>query len=253
MRASRCWRRSSTCSIRRTAWRPRCGNRGTAPAPGSTRSWSRRSKRVAAQPDFWEMLRSDDLQQADLRSGARRRHVVRRRGLSRRHRGRLRPGHRLQKPYTSGHSERVTLFTDLIAEQLGFAPERAAGCSARRCCTTSASSASATHSRQARQARCRRMGGDAAARRLQRDDPSRIAAFEAIWPPSRARITSGSTAKAIRAACRARRSRSKPACITTADIFDALTADRPYRAAMPEEGARHHGRDGRHGDRSALL
>jgi HD-GYP domain-containing protein (c-di-GMP phosphodiesterase class II) len=29
-----------------------------------------------------------------------------------------------KSPYTSGHSERVTLFTDLIAEQLGFSDER---------------------------------------------------------------------------------------------------------------------------------
>ena len=29
-----------------------------------------------------------------------------------------------KSPYTSGHSERVTLFSDLIAEELAFSPER---------------------------------------------------------------------------------------------------------------------------------
>lgn len=36
----------------------------------------------------------------------------------------LRSGGRLEKPYTAGHSERVTLFTDMIAEQLAFEPEQ---------------------------------------------------------------------------------------------------------------------------------
>ena len=31
------------------------------------------------------------------------------------------------KPYTSGHSERVTLFTDMIAEQLASVPTSDAG------------------------------------------------------------------------------------------------------------------------------
>ena len=46
-----------------------------------------------------------------------------------------------KSPYTSGHSERVTLFSDMIAEQLGLRPSAGAGSSARRCCMTSANSA----------------------------------------------------------------------------------------------------------------
>jgi response regulator RpfG family c-di-GMP phosphodiesterase len=49
-----------------------------------------------------------------------------------------------------------------------------------------------------------------------------VSVRSANLPRSPARITSAWTARAIRAASR-----------ETADIFDALTADRPYRAAMP--------------------
>ena len=77
-----------------------------------------------------------------------------------------------KSPYTSGHSERVTLFTDLIAEQIGLARRASALAQARR--------AAARHRqarreqfdpRQAGQARRGRMGGDEAARRAHRDDP----------------------------------------------------------------------------------
>ena len=77
-------------------------------------------ERVAANPKFWETLRSDDLQQAIFA---------------------LEPAQQSsivdddylddvaaafaqvidsKSPYTSGHSERVTLLADLIAEQLGL-------------------------------------------------------------------------------------------------------------------------------------
>jgi HD domain-containing protein len=47
-----------------------------------------------------------------------------RRGLSRRYRGRLRPGGGFQESVHQGHSERVTLFTDMIAGQLEFSAEQ---------------------------------------------------------------------------------------------------------------------------------
>ena len=63
-----------------------------------------------------------------------------------------------KSPYTSGHSERVTLFTDLVAEEMGFLPET------RRAAARHRQARRQQHrSRQARQARRRRMGGDQAA------------------------------------------------------------------------------------------
>ena len=80
-------------------------------------------ERGAANPEFWETLRSDDLQQATFA---------------------LEPAQQCsivdedylddsaaafaqivdsKSPYTSGHGERVTLFADLIAEQLGLPAE----------------------------------------------------------------------------------------------------------------------------------
>ena len=47
------------------------------------------------------------------------------------------------------------------------------------------------------------------------------------------RTTSGSTAAAIRAACAPTQISLETRIITVADIFDAITADRPYRAAVP--------------------
>ena len=44
---------------------------------------------------------------------------------------------------------------------------------------------------------------------------------------------SGSTAKVIRAGSRRTRSSWKRGSSSTADVFDALTADRPYRKAFP--------------------
>ena len=52
----------------------------------------------------------------------------------------------------------------------------------------------------------------------------------------RPRTTSGSTAAAIRAAWTAR-DRGETRIITVCDFYDALTADRPYRAAMPVDQA----------------
>jgi hypothetical protein len=60
-----------------------------------------------------------------------------------------------------------------------------------------------------------------------------VSARLANSPRSPARIMSGWTAKAIPVASRETRSAWTPRIITTGDIFDVLTADRPYRAAMP--------------------
>jgi putative nucleotidyltransferase with HDIG domain len=138
-----------------------------------------------------------------------------------------------KSPYTSGHCERVTLFADMIAAELGFDVE---------------------HRRKLRRAALLHDIGKLGVSNAVLDKPgklddaewvqmklhpvfseeilSRIKAFSDI-----ARIGGthherldgkgyprGLTAEAIDLDTR---------IVTTADIFDALTADRPYRAAMP--------------------
>ena len=62
-RASRCWRRSSTCSMTQSAPRRRSREvRAPLRHAGSIRDWSRRFARVAARPEFWDDARgADDL------------------------------------------------------------------------------------------------------------------------------------------------------------------------------------------------
>jgi HD-GYP domain-containing protein (c-di-GMP phosphodiesterase class II) len=138
-----------------------------------------------------------------------------------------------KSPFTAGHSERVALFTDMICESLGFDPER------RR--------------RLKRAALLHDIGKLGVSNQIL-DKPDRL--DEAEWRVMRShaemsqRILSrvapfadlaiiggahherldgkgyplGLTADAIPLDVR---------IVTVADIFDALTADRPYRKAMP--------------------
>jgi len=138
-----------------------------------------------------------------------------------------------KSPYTSGHCERVTLFADMIAEQMGFGTE---------------------HRRKLRRAALLHDIGKLGVSNAVLDKPaklddaewqqmkqhpafseeilSRIKAFADIARIGGAHherldgkgYPRGVTAEAIDMDTR---------IVTTADIFDALTADRPYRAAMP--------------------
>jgi HD-GYP domain-containing protein (c-di-GMP phosphodiesterase class II) len=190
-------------------------------------------ERVAAQPSFWDMLRSDDLQEA-LYS--------------------LEPAQETKvvdddylddiaeafadvidskSPYTSGHSRRVTLFTDMIAEKLQFSSERR---------------------RWLRRAALLHDIGKLGVSNSVLDKPgkldedewaamkmhavyseqilARIAAFSDLAPIAAAhheRLDGNGYPNGLRGDAISYDTR----IITTADIFDALTADRPYRAAMP--------------------
>jgi HD-GYP domain-containing protein (c-di-GMP phosphodiesterase class II) len=74
-------------------------------------------ERVAASPDFWKMLRSDDLQTAIFAlEPAQKRSLVDEDYLDD-IAAAFAQVIDSKSPYTRGHSERVTLFTDLIAEQ----------------------------------------------------------------------------------------------------------------------------------------
>ena len=138
-----------------------------------------------------------------------------------------------KSPYTSGHSERVTLFTDLVAEQLAF---------------------SAAQRRWLKRAALLHDIGKLGVSNAILDKPgkldddewtamrmhaahseailSRIGAFRQLAPIAGAhheRLDGKGYPRGLFAEDICLETR----IITTADIFDALTAERPYRAAMP--------------------
>ncbi|QXX75285.1 3'3'-cGAMP-specific phosphodiesterase 3 [Methylovirgula sp. HY1] len=138
-----------------------------------------------------------------------------------------------KSPYTSGHSERVTLFTDMIAEQMGFSAERR---------------------RWLKRAALLHDIGKLGVSNAILDKPGKLDADE--WPSMRmhaamsetilSRIGAFRELAPIAAAHHERLDGKgyprglkgdqivlETRIITTADIFDALTADRPYRTAMP--------------------
>jgi HD-GYP domain-containing protein (c-di-GMP phosphodiesterase class II) len=190
-------------------------------------------ERVAASDAFWQMLRSDKLQTAIFE---------------------LEPAQRQtfvdedylddiaaafaqvidsKSPYTSGHSERVTLFTDLIAEQMGFSNEKR---------------------RWLKRAALLHDIGKLGVSNSILDKPAKL--DDAEWAAMKlhalyseqilSRIDAFSDLALVAAAHHERLDGKgyphglagnqialETRIITTADIFDALTAKRPYRDAMP--------------------
>ncbi|WP_346896124.1 HD-GYP domain-containing protein [uncultured Roseibium sp.] len=142
-----------------------------------------------------------------------------------------------KSPYTAGHSERVTLFTDLIAEQLGYSePDR----------------------RKLKRAALLHDIGKLGVSNMVLDKPGKLDEDEwrsiRLHPVYSDQILSQVAAFAdLSAIARGHHERLDGKgypdglsgneigmdirIVTTADIFDALTADRPYRAAMPIEKA----------------
>jgi putative nucleotidyltransferase with HDIG domain len=142
-----------------------------------------------------------------------------------------------KSPFTSGHSERVTLFADLIAEQLGFNPEQR---------------------RWLKRAALLHDIGKLGVSNSILDKPGKLDDEE--WMAMKTHTTLGETILSQIAAFsdistiagahherldgkgypRGRGGNELSLdvrVVTTADIFDALTADRPYRKAMPVDKA----------------
>ncbi|MTI46119.1 putative nucleotidyltransferase with HDIG domain [Roseibium hamelinense] len=138
-----------------------------------------------------------------------------------------------KSPFTAGHSERVTLFTDMIAEQLGY---------------------SARDRQLLKRAALLHDIGKLGVSNSVLDKPakldddewvqirmhpvysdeilSRIDAFKDLSPIARGhheRIDGRGYPDGLAGT----RISMETRIVTTADIFDALTAERPYRAAMP--------------------
>ena len=186
------------------------------------------------EPAFWETLRAADLQQAIFALEPAQHVAIGRRRLSRRYRRRLCPGHRRQEPLhqrpqrprraVHRHDRRGA---GLLSRSAG------AGSSARRCCTISASSASATPSSTSPASSTPKNGSPCRCTRpIPRTILSRIAAFRdlaAIAGAHHERLDGKGYPRGLAGDEIALETR----IITIADVFDALTADRPYRPAMP--------------------
>ncbi len=138
-----------------------------------------------------------------------------------------------KSPYTSGHSERVTLFADMIAEQLACSADQ------RRWLKRAAllhdigklgvSNAILDKPDKLDENEWIAMRAHAA---MSETILSRIEAFSELAPVAGAhheRLDGKGYPRGLRGDEIAFETR----IITTADIFDALTAERPYRAAMP--------------------
>jgi HD-GYP domain-containing protein (c-di-GMP phosphodiesterase class II) len=194
-------------------------------------------ERVAADAEFWNTLRSDDLQMAIFALEPAQESSVVDEDYLDDIAAAFAQVIDSKSPYTSGHSERVTLFADLIAEQLEF---------------------SAGRRRWLRRGALLHDIGKLGVSNTVLDKPgkldpdewtamqrhsalgemilSRIAAFgdlAAIAGAHHERLDGKGYPRGLKADQIPLEIR----IVTTADIFDALTADRPYRAAMPVDKA----------------
>ncbi len=194
-------------------------------------------ERVAARPEFWGTLRSDELQMAIFAlEPAQERSFVDEDYLD----GIAAAFAQVidsKSSYTAGHSARVTLFADLIAEQLEFSQE---GRRRLRRAALLHDIGKLGVSNSVLDKPAKLDPGEWAAMQkhtsLGEEVLSRIAAFRDLATIAGAhheRLDGKGYPRGLRGDQIALEVR----IVTTADIFDALTADRPYRAAMPVDKA----------------
>jgi HD-GYP domain-containing protein (c-di-GMP phosphodiesterase class II) len=190
-------------------------------------------EQCADEPDFWSVLGSDDLQEAlyileppqqvrtvdedyldDIAAAFAK--VV-----------------DSKSPYTSGHSERVTVFTDMIAERMGLSDERRRWLK-RAALLHDIGKLGVSNSILDKPGKLDADEWAAMQMHAAHSETilSRIAAFHDLAPIAGAhheRLDGKGYPRGLKGDQIVLETR----IITTADIFDALTADRPYRAAMP--------------------
>jgi putative nucleotidyltransferase with HDIG domain len=194
-------------------------------------------ERVAAQDEFWVTLRSEDLQTIifDLEPAQQRTFV------DEAYLDDIAAAFAQvidsKSPYTSGHSERVTLFSNLIAEQLGFSPEQRRWLK-RAALLHDIGKLGVSNTILDKPAKLDDDEWVAMKKHTTLGESilSRIAAFKDL-----AAIAGGHHEKLDGTGYpRGLKDKEIPLeirIVTTADIFDALTANRPYRAAMPIDKA----------------
>src|SRR5580698_3868039 len=142
-----------------------------------------------------------------------------------------------KSPYTSGHSERVTLFSDLIAEQLELTPERRRWLK-RAALLHDIGKLGVSNTILDKPGKLNDDEWVAMKRHTTLGEMilSRIAAFKdlaTIAAGHHERLDGNGYPRGLRD----EQISLEVRIVTTADIFDALTADRPYRAAMPVDKA----------------
>jgi HD-GYP domain-containing protein (c-di-GMP phosphodiesterase class II) len=189
--------------------------------------------RVASQEDFWQTLRSGDLQQAIFALEPAQRSTLVDEDYLDDIAAAFAQVIDSKSPYTSGHSERVTLFTDLIAERLGFAPERRRWLK-RAALLHDIGKLGVSNSILDKAGKLDETEWEAMKQHAAYSETilSRIAAFGDLAGVAGAhheRLDGKGYPHGLAGDQIVLETR----IITTADIFDALTADRPYRAAMP--------------------
>ncbi|WP_441237831.1 HD-GYP domain-containing protein [Bradyrhizobium sp. 930_D9_N1_4] len=138
-----------------------------------------------------------------------------------------------KSPYTSGHSERVTLFTDMIAEQMEFSAGRRRWLK-RAALLHDIGKLGVSNAILDKPGKLDEAEWDIMRMHSAHSEAilSRIGAFSELAP------IAGAHHERLDGKGYPRGLAGDQICldtriITTADIFDALTADRPYRAAMP--------------------
>jgi HD-GYP domain-containing protein (c-di-GMP phosphodiesterase class II) len=194
-------------------------------------------ERVAGRPEFWTTLRSDELQTAIFAlEPAQQRSFVDEDYLDD-IAAAFAQVIDSKSPYTAGHSERVTLFADLVAEQLEIPQDRR---------------------RWLKRAALLHDIGKLGVSNSVLDKPGKLDADEwaamqkhtSLGEQVLSRIAAFSDLAIIAGAHHERLDGKgyprglqgdqialEVRIVTVADIFDALTADRPYRAAMPVDKA----------------
>jgi len=189
-------------------------------------------EQISKDPEFWHTLRSDDLQFAIFAlEPAQHTKVVDEDYLDD-----IAAAFALvvdsKSPYTSGHSERVTIFSDLIAERLAFSPEQRRWLK-RAALLHDIGKLGVSNSILDKPGKLD--AEERAAMQLHaiytETILSRIAAFRDLARVAGAhheRLDGKGYPHGLTGEQVTRETR----IITTADIFDAPTADRPYRPAM---------------------
>ena len=194
-------------------------------------------QRVAAQDEFWATLRSEDLQTIvfDLEPAQQRTSV------DEDYLDDIAAAFAQvidsKSPYTSGHSERVTLFSDLLAEQLEFSLEQRRWLK-RAALLHDIGKLGVSNTILDKPAKLDDDEWVAMKKHTTLGESilSRIAAFKDL-----AAIAGGHHEKldgtGYPRGLKDKEISLEIRIVTTADIFDALTANRPYRAATPVDKA----------------
>ena len=190
-------------------------------------------QQVSISPHFWDTLRSTELQMAIFALEPAQRSSVVDEDYLDDIAAAFAQVIDSKSPYTRGHSERVTLFTDLISEQIGFSDQRRRWIK-RAALLHDIGKLGVSNTILDKPGKLDPDEWDAMKLHAAYSETilSRIAAFgdlARIAGAHHERLDGKGYPRGLKGDQIALETR----IITTADIFDALTADRPYRPAMP--------------------